>query len=1128
MRRLALPLLVPVGLLLLSTTGAAHPPGPGSPEAPGLQDASIPTRSVGKVSHTGLMRVAAQDTTYFGGTVWAPDSMRWEAVQGGVWTFDSGVGSSFDYGLPGVDPYKYGSPRNPAPPGRELHALMEGWVGIDNTYSHVTYFRRLSVSDFPGTACVGSPAGLGGDASLWCGVLPSEAAALCYAVQGPGYGNNWFVCFTKTFATAGGDTVAFSFRYYTDTEANFDYGLVLIDTTGTGAAPDVEIVRYTGTIPASSTSFQLVPGLEMRTGAGSYTLKFCVSSDGAYSDEDGFYTSSCGAFAVDDVHVTGGGVDDFEDFETGDGGWTLQTPVPGMGGDWSDLASLGDLPAIADPCACAISDSVLVFFDPRDGLHSLLQDNIAASPWIDLTRTGSTRRPGKFVEFQGYFELPLKNYIFVQINLQWYPEVCGAGGNLVVSPFTSDGYVRYFGNSPTCRDDADPVRIDFSAVTPLDAEQIRIGLGAINYCQFYSDCYGIPNTTPWLDNVRLGLYGSPLAPFITVTDNHLPQDAFPASGLLRLNNPGRMDCNTVKGFSSPEPRSELGDTLVVDGGKNGAEVRVQFAVRPGPGIDGNRLDQWLSNQQPEGTWRGFEWYSARMDTAEEGGVLKAGHWMTAYEEEDPNFTGSDTDRDMSSSEIDPLNHHSRLANDIFPDDLFTPGTRLMLFFKAAYLPTSPYYVQAGTWYTLPDTTGGNSYEMEVLPSSMVDDETWNCILYVNKAPDPAARTTFESALADVYSPVPRNFESTAWDRYDVRGPSLDQASLGRPLSSEYGATTSELMGYAFVLFQTGTLNAVNISMEDANILSPFVTLGLSSRPGIGFNRWGLYLTGDGIAQSVEQNVPGEGTTPLFFLQRDCGADYVCGTVRDATCGATGVVDSSACLDLDPVSGARAANGLTRSSVHHAAGNGCPQFRSFDLLDRDESAPGPPRGDEQYVGSFKTEPYASITNLAGRYSFADSGRTVVEGVSVDERRGQNCTGVSAVEERLREVLAYLGSTPQDPCPTYLIPTGVPGPELRPGFTTALLGVSPNPVLAAEPARITFTLSGAIPARVDVYDLAGRHVATVFDTKGHEGRNEAAWDLRDDSGRAVAAGVYFYRLRAGGLTFSKRLVVVRPVR
>ncbi|HET9234043.1 MAG TPA: hypothetical protein VFP10_07900, partial [Candidatus Eisenbacteria bacterium] len=36
---------------------------------------------------------AIGETIFFGGTHWAPDSMRWEAVKDSVWTFDTGVGS---------------------------------------------------------------------------------------------------------------------------------------------------------------------------------------------------------------------------------------------------------------------------------------------------------------------------------------------------------------------------------------------------------------------------------------------------------------------------------------------------------------------------------------------------------------------------------------------------------------------------------------------------------------------------------------------------------------------------------------------------------------------------------------------------------------------------------------------------------------------------------------------------------------------------------------------------------------------------------------------------------------------------------------------------------------------------
>ena len=41
----------------------------------------------------------------------------------------------------------------------------------------------------------------------------------------------------------------------------------------------------------------------------------------------------------------------------------------------------------------------------------------------------------------------------------------------------------------------------------------------------------------------------------------------------------------------------------------------------------------------------------------------------------------------------------------------------------------------------------------------------------------------------------------------------------------------------------------------------------------------------------------------------------------------------------------------------------------------------------------------------------------------------------------------------------------------------------------------------------------------------GRHRVAWDGTDDAGGEVASGVYLYRLRAGGETRTRRLVLAR---
>ncbi len=42
---------------------------------------------------------------------------------------------------------------------------------------------------------------------------------------------------------------------------------------------------------------------------------------------------------------------------------------------------------------------------------------------------------------------------------------------------------------------------------------------------------------------------------------------------------------------------------------------------------------------------------------------------------------------------------------------------------------------------------------------------------------------------------------------------------------------------------------------------------------------------------------------------------------------------------------------------------------------------------------------------------------------------------------------------------------------------------------------------------------------------DGRNEAVWNGRDDSGRQVASGTYFYRLEAGEYSETRRMALIK---
>jgi outer membrane protein assembly factor BamB len=64
-----------------------------------------------------------------------------------------------------------------------------------------------------------------------------------------------------------------------------------------------------------------------------------------------------------------------------------------------------------------------------------------------------------------------------------------------------------------------------------------------------------------------------------------------------------------------------------------------------------------------------------------------------------------------------------------------------------------------------------------------------------------------------------------------------------------------------------------------------------------------------------------------------------------------------------------------------------------------------------------------------------------------------------------------------------------------------------------------------ARLEIYDVAGRHVRTLLDAPLAAGEHRVAWDGRDARGREVGAGIYFVRLEAEGVRRHGRIAIVR---
>lgn len=83
--------------------------------------------------------------------------------------------------------------------------------------------------------------------------------------------------------------------------------------------------------------------------------------------------------------------------------------------------------------------------------------------------------------------------------------------------------------------------------------------------------------------------------------------------------------------------------------------------------------------------------------------------------------------------------------------------------------------------------------------------------------------------------------------------------------------------------------------------------------------------------------------------------------------------------------------------------------------------------------------------------------------------------------------------------------------------------PNPF--NPETTIRFDLPAAADVDLSLFDLAGQRVATLATGLRQAGSYHLRWDGRDDAGRALASGMYFYRLATGNQVLTRKLLLLR---
>jgi len=391
--------------------------------------------------------------------------------------------------------------------------------------------------------------------------------------------------------------------------------------------------------------------------------------------------------------------------------------------------------------------------------------------------------------------------------------------------------------------------------------------------------------------------------------------------------------------------------------------------------------------------------------------------------------------------------------------------------------------------TLPSdaVAAGHYFEATILPavqtaSPFCAGDSAN-VLYVNGAYGFTTSTVLDPSLAAV---------GLRYDRYDVNAPGLFAGNSPGGADTAFvsqkwpGATASDLSRYTAIVWDVGDRASDLLSAPDQRLLQAWLALP-------GRNR-GLLLSGDDIAHDLIANGRDIGT----FLTCTLGASY-----------SLDVWETAPQDTLNPV--------LVGSAGTYVGGNvfaylgGCPTINRFDAISPSACAGAKARAWVKY-------PVNLLAGVERRDALGAPGGDSTRSVLLGANLGAMAAAVP------RNVFLWSTLVKEFEVPYCYVPTGVAeGGDSAPAVRPALLPAVPNPFNPATTIR--FTLPRPARARVLIFDVSGGLVRSLADGVFPAGPHLVRWDGRDDRGRNLASGAYFYRLEADGTLAARKLILLR---
>ncbi len=181
------------------------------------------------------------------------------------------------------------------------------------------------------------------------------------------------------------------------------------------------------------------------------------------------------------------------------------------------------------------------------------------------------------------------------------------------------------------------------------------------------------------------------------------------------------------------------------------------------------------------------------------------------------------------------------------------------------------------------------------------------------------------------------------------------------------------------------------------------------------------------------------------------------------------------------------------------------------LRNDGVAPDSSANDKRWSGKYRF-PKGTLRNVDFKY--------LIDDTTYECGGNRNVVLNDALFDTTGSVLGPLVITPVgifgQNCATA---TGVGRP---PVMAPRLFPNRPNPF--GRSTEIGFRAPVSADVDVSIYDMSGRHLRTLMKGRVAAGEQRVTWDGRDNSGRRLPSGVYFYQLTSGGFSEQRRMLLV----